>query len=295
MTPKISVIIPMNNSENSIENILLSLKKQTCQNFDIIIIDDNSTDNSYNIAKKYTKNIIRNKTKNGPAIARNKGIKHANTEILAFIDADCIATSNWICNILKEFQNKNTQVIQGNTRIPKSTFIGDSISALGFPGGANAGFENMWHVSKEGFTDHITSCNFATNNEVFAKYGLFDETFPLAGAEDTELSYRLSKNGVKIKYCPEVLIFHEPRKELLSFMKWMVYRGRSNYYFKKKVGKVRNFVRLRLWSSKNVLKIFLFDRKIILIIPLLLLSFVLQQIGYVFENLNHLMKKDESK
>lgn len=286
MDPIISVIIPVNNAEETIEKTLLSFKKQTHLNFDIIIVDDNSTDKSYDIVKKHTKNILRNKTKKGPAITRNKGIRHAKTEIIAFIDADCIATPNWLNNVLKEFQNKNIQVIAGNTKIPKSTFIGDSISALGFPGGANAGFENMWHVSKEGFTNHITSCNFAAKKEIFKKYGLFDESFPLAGGEDPELSYRLSKNGVKIKYCPDVLVYHEPRNELSSFIKWMIYRGRSNYYFKKKVGKVENFIKLRVWSSKNIIKKFLFDPKIVLIIPLLFLSFILQQLGYVTEYIN---------
>ena len=290
-----TVIMPVHNAEKTILKSLKSISSQLKENCELIIVDDDSTDltekiikdffNSLNYDFKFT--LLENKKKSGPAVTRNKGIKSSKGKYITFIDSDCVASKNWFSSIKRNFEGDITSAIMGNTKIPKSTLIGDSISALGFPGGANAGFENMWHVSKEGFTDHITSCNFAAKKEVFEKYGLFDESFPLAGGEDPELSYRLSKNGVKIKYCPDVLVYHEPRKELLSFIKWMIYRGRSNYYFKKKVGKVGNFVKLRLWSSKNIIKKFLFDQKIILIIPLLFLSFILQQIGYMWERYSY--------
>ncbi|MEM4267169.1 MAG: glycosyltransferase [Candidatus Nanoarchaeia archaeon] len=284
MKPKISVVIPVYNDEKRIGKVLQSLKRQNYKNFEIIVVDDGSKDKSPEIAKKYADKVIVNEHK-GPAVARNTGIKNAKGEIVAFTDSDCEAKEDWLENINKFFSNKNNEVMMGKVVIPKSTFIGDSISALGFPAGGHVGFENMWKVSKEGFTDHLSSCNMALRKKVFEEHGMIDESFPLAGAEDSELSYRLTKNGVKIRYNAEAIVVHEPRTSLKSFIKWQITRGRSNYHFKKKIGDVNEFIKLRAWSTKNIMKRYATDPKIVIIIPLLALSFTLQQYGYFKEKI----------
>lgn len=283
---KITVIIPAYNAARTLPYTITSIIKQDfTEDVEIIVYDDCSTDNSYQIARHCESvETFRNEINLGPAKTRNNAIRQASADILAFIDSDCVAGDNWLKNINKSFQDKTLKVIQGRVKIPQSTYLGDCISAQGFPGGGLVGFEKMWLVDKNGFTDHITSCNFAIRKEVFQEHGYFDESFPFPGNEDSELSYRLTQRGVKIKYCPDLLVYHEPREDLISFIKWMFSRGRSNYYFKKKVGSVRSFVMLRLWSSKNIITNFAFDRKLFLIAPLMFLSFVLQQAGYIFES-----------
>ena len=294
--PKISVIIPVYNEKEHITKTVDSLKNQDFeQEIEIVVFDDCSTDKTYEIVKSCRGiRVFRNEKKLGPAKTRNNAIKKASAEILAFIDADCVAQEKWLKNIYSEFQNPEIKVIVGKVKIPPSTYLGNCISALGFPGGGSIGFENMWHVSKDGFTNHITSCNFASRKKVFEKYGLFDESFPFPGGEDPELSYRWNKKGVKIKYWPKMIVAHRTRKNFYSFVKWMFKRGRSNYYFKNKVGKIGNFITLRIWSSKNIIRKFIFDPKIFLIVPLLFMSFVLQQLGYFYEAARHI-KKSSSK
>ncbi len=282
MVAKISVVIPVYNDEKRIGKILESLKRQTFKEFETIVVDDGSKDSSAEVAKKYADKVIVNQH-SGPAVTRNTGIKNAKADIIAFTDSDCIAKEDWLEKINEFFKNKENKVMMGKTVIPPSTFIGDSISALGFPAGGHAGFENMWKVSREGYTDHLSSCNMALRKEVFEKHGMVDESFPLAGAEDTELSYRLTKNGVKIRYNPEAIVEHEPRTSMKSFIRWQITRGRSNYHFKKKVGKVNEFVKLRAWSTKNIIKKYATDPKIVMIIPLIATSFALQQYGYMKE------------
>ncbi|MFH1332562.1 MAG: glycosyltransferase [archaeon] len=285
MKLKISVVIPVYNDAKNLQKMMESLKKQTFKNFETIVIDDGSKDNSYEIAKKYADKVLRNETNKGPAVTRNRGIKNAKAEIIAFTDSDCEAKEDWLEKINQLFADKEISVMMGKVTLPKSTLIADSISALGFPAGGHVGFEKMWKVNKEGFTDHLSSCNMALRKEVFEKQGMIDESFPLAGAEDSELSYRLTKNGVKIKYNPDAIVTHEPRTSLKSFIRWQITRGRSNYHFKKKIGNVKQFVKLRAWSSKNIIKTYATDPKIIIILPLLASSFVLQQYGYMKEAL----------
>jgi len=285
MKTDISIVVPVYNYATHLRKTLLSLKQQSVNDFEIIVVDDGSTDNSAEVARSLADRVIINKKNSGPAISRNKAIKQAKGEIIAFLDSDCIADKDWIRNIIDSLEDIRVDAVMGNTKIPKSTFIGNSISELGFPGGANAGFENMWRVDKNGFTDHITSCNFAARKRIFDKFGLFDESFPLAGGEDPELSYRWSRRGVKIKYSPIIIVFHEPRTSLISFAKWMIYRGRSNYYFKKKMGMIKGFVKLRIWSSRNIIKKNIFSPKIITVVPLLIISFIFQEIGYILESI----------
>ena len=279
----LSVIIPACNAEKSLSLLLNSLEMQSTKPLEIIVIDDYSTDSTPEIALKYRVQLIKNSGKKGPAVSRNLGIRNSRGKILAFIDADCIAQKDWIENILKEFSLLQTSVIMGKVEIPRSTFLGDVISALGFPAGGHVGFENMWHVDKEGKTDHISSCNFAMTQDTVIKVGFFDETFPYPGCEDVDYSIRCVKNGIPIYYKERVKITHPPRKGIRKFIKWHLLRGRSNYHLKRKIKKVGNLIALRAWSSKNICKKYIFDIKLPFIIIFLLLSFILQQIGYLLE------------
>lgn len=291
ISPKISVVIPVFNQSNLLKHTLESLKNQTFKDFETIVIDDASTDNSYEVAKEYSNKVFKNISNRGPAYNRNLGVKVAESDVIAFIDSDCIADENWLNELYKTIQDKSVGAVMGNTSIPNSTYIGNSISALGFPAGGSIGFEKMWKVDENGLTNHISSCNVAIKTSVLEQHGGFDESFPMAGGEDTELSHRYTKNGVKIKYHQHAKVYHVPRTSLLSFFRWQINRGRTNYHLKKKIEKVDNFIKLRLWSSKNVLKEQLFDKKLPMVFFLLSSSFVLQQYGYFAEK----MKDKNSK
>lgn len=280
---KISIVIPVYNDAIRLEKLLLSLKNQSFKDFEVIVVDDCSKDNSYETAKRYADKIIKNKINSGPAITRNKGIKASKSNIIAFIDSDCIAGKDWLKNIYETFKDKKIKAVMGKVTITNSNLIGNAVSNLGFPAGGNLGFDKVWHIDDKGFTDHISSCNAAVRKDIFDKYGVFDESFPLAGAEDTEFSYRLTKNNVKIKYCPDIKIEHVARTSLISFVKWQVYRGRSNYHLQRKIGNVKGFLKLRVWYAKNVLKENWYNP---IVIKLLFLSFILQQYGYFLERIS---------
>jgi len=284
MKPKISVLMPALNAERCIGTALNSLRDQTFSDYEIIVVDNGSKDRTKEISEEYADLVLVQKKK-GLSFARNMGIRQAKADIIAFTDSDCEATPNWVEEIFKFFQaDPDEDVMAGETKIPKSTFVGDSISSLGFPGGGHVGFANMWKVSKKGYTMKFTGCNFAFRKSVMDKTGYFDEAL-VSATDDTEMSMRMIRKGVKIKFNPKALIYHEARTSLKSFTTWMFKRGQSNYHFKKKVGDVRGFISLRIWSSKNIIKKFMFDMKIFLIIPLLFWSFFLQQIGYIYESL----------
>ena len=94
----ISVIVPVFNGEKYLDECLSSIHDD---NIEIIVVDDESNDNSYNIAKKYTDQIIKIKH-SGPVIARNTGLKHANGEYVVFMDADDVLNKNAISQMRKD-------------------------------------------------------------------------------------------------------------------------------------------------------------------------------------------------
>lgn len=100
---KISVVIPLYNKEPHVKRALDSILNQTIQNFEIIVIDDGSTDNSAQVVKSFSDPRIRliMQENSGVSIARNKGIKEAKSELIAFLDADDEWTSNYLEIILR--------------------------------------------------------------------------------------------------------------------------------------------------------------------------------------------------
>ncbi len=221
--------------------------------------------------------------KQGIAFNRNQGIRQAQGEIIVFIDDDCWVQENWLTSLVVPLlQNEDVVATTGGTQILPSNFFGDCISALGFPGGGSLGFDKVWKVSKTGFTNHLSVGNCALRKEIFDLVGNFDESMK-SGAEDTEFSHRLEKAGKMVKYVPDGYAYHEARTTWKSFVQWQIRRGRANYHFKKKVGKVGGFVKLRLWSAKNIVQHNILNWRLPVILSLQGCSFTLQQIGYIQE------------
>ncbi len=279
---KISVIIPAHNANTTLPRLFDSLSDQTHEDFEIIVVDDCSTDNTSEIIKAYDCNLVQLTKNRGPAHCRNIGAQHAHGDILAFTDSDCRVDIHWLKNIQKHFLQNNTEIIMGRLELLPSNFLGDSISALGFPGGGAIGFDKIWKVDQKGFTESISSCNFAVPIDIFLKIGGFDESFPYPGGEDSLFAYHLRRLNYRIKYCPDVLVYHAARNSMKDFLKWQFRRGISSFIFSTKVSNKKNFFSLRVWSTGNIIKYSWRNKKFLLILFLLSMSFVSQFIGFIF-------------
>jgi glycosyltransferase involved in cell wall biosynthesis len=283
-----SVIIPVYNAEETLPDLLNSLKSQEySSHFEIIIIDDCSTDNSIKITQNFDVLLIALENNSGPAVCRNIGAQKAQGDILVFTDSDCQVAETWLSNIEREFHDKETEAIMGRLIIPTSNYLGDSISALGFPAGGSIGFDKIWRVDINGFTDSLSTCNCAIKKDIFEQIEGFDETFPYPGGEDTLLAYAIRQNGYHIKYCPDIIVNHAPRTKFKDFLRWQFRRGISSYLFAQKIMIKSDFIKLRLWSIRNIISTYKFDKKIPLILILLLTGYFSQVLGYLLTIINH--------
>ncbi len=277
-----SVVIPVYNAELTITYLLDSLTDQIYNEYEIIIVDDCSTDNFAKIAESYNCILIQSQKNSGPAFCRNLGAKKAKGDILVFTDSDCRVSTDWLYNIYNRFLINDADAIMGRLILKPSTLLGDAISALGFPAGGAIGFDKIWRVDTDGFTDSLSTCNCAVKKDVFFKVGGFDETFPLAGGEDSYFAYDLIKSNYRIKYCPDVLVYHEARKSLKNFVRWQFKRGISSFIFSQKVSRKGDFLSLRIWSTGNIIRHSINDKKFPLVVFLLGTSFLVQLAGYLF-------------
>ena len=118
---KVSIIVPIYNVEKYIEKCIKSLISQTYCNIEILLINDESTDNSQTICKKYEREDKRigfyNKKHEGLSEARNYGIQHSKGNYILFVDADDYIESNTIEILLSEMQKENLDIIAGNAVI----------------------------------------------------------------------------------------------------------------------------------------------------------------------------------
>ena len=280
MTPKISVVICAYNAGKVIHVVLDSLKKQTFKDFEVIVVNDGSNDNTKEIAASYGVK-VKNMPRIGLSRARNTGINAANADIVAIIDADCHADENWLNEIYETI--KVNKVVSGCTKIPKSTILGDSISALGYPGGAHLGFEKMWKVI-DGYTDHLAGGNCAFIKKIVQDIGAFNPKLTIT-ADDVFLSHKLIENDIKIKYNPNMIMTHPARYKLKDFITWHFNRGKGNYFFKKEIKNVNKYVHLKIWQTKNIIKYNLTNPRFPLIFILLFLSYIIQTIGFYKQKL----------
>jgi glycosyltransferase involved in cell wall biosynthesis len=100
MSTKVSVIVPTYNEEKYLDRCLSTLLDQTYSNFEIIVVDDDSTDSSKEIIQKYPVKYL-HQEHSGPALAKNLGAKHASGDILVFADSDFYYDRNYISDLVK--------------------------------------------------------------------------------------------------------------------------------------------------------------------------------------------------
>lgn len=120
MNKLLSIIVPIYNVESYLEECLDSLINQDLKKIKIILVNDGSTDNSYNIAKKYADSneniILLNKSNGGLSDARNYGLSYADTKYISFIDSDDYAEKNYYAEIIRILENNDVDLIVSDIR-----------------------------------------------------------------------------------------------------------------------------------------------------------------------------------
>lgn len=193
----ISVIIPCFNCEEYISDALNSVLNQTYSNFEIICINDGSTDNTLNILNEYKnkhpdKIIIINSTNKGAPHARNIGLSYAQGDIIQFFDADDILDAHKFESQIIFFEKFNIDIVVSN-RISKDSKLEGIINKFNFEEIENYPLNTV--ISKI-----VITGNPLYKKDFIIQCGMWDEN--LSNAQDWDLNLRAILFGTKIKYVP---------------------------------------------------------------------------------------------
>lgn len=217
----LSVVIITLNEQNTISNLLNDLKQQTFQNFEVIIVDSNSDDDTIKVAKKFENDfrqfkIIKNEQR-GASLGRNTGAKAAHYERLLFLDADTQLTPNFIKNALNIVTRQNIDVagIYWNMKVGNlPNRLTAAIINLGF-----------W-VSKWIFPTLAGACIMSTKTAHNSIDGFNENTHI---AEDCQYAVKISKNSAfKFRMIPLTFICDMRRFEQEGHFK-ILYDWGSTY------------------------------------------------------------------
>jgi GT2 family glycosyltransferase len=215
----ISVVIPSYQRRDCVLLLLESLFQQRGVKFEVIIVDDNSTDGTADIvASRYPQaTIIREGVNRGPAACRNRGIWRSQGAIVVGLDSDTtLPEPDMLWRVQQLF-------------VESPNIGGFAFRILG-PDGKTDDVDRWWHpfpvtqfASKRFFTDYFSGTAFAFRKEVFNEARGFPEKF-FMHYEEVELAFRVWDNNWPIVYCPELIAIHHEnrvsrRSEARSFYK----------------------------------------------------------------------------
>jgi glycosyltransferase involved in cell wall biosynthesis len=203
---KVSIVIPAYNEEKYIAETLRAVTALDYPDFEVIVVDNASTDKTAEIAKRFPVKVVREEKK-GILHARERGRREATGEIIANIDADCLPTKDWLKNAVKHFQNKKIVAVSG----PYYYFDSPKSSRLLFFVTQKYAYaissKLLQLVGKNGI---LIGGNTLFRAKAMQTEGGYDTSILFYG-EDTDTAKKLSQYG-KILFSPKVVMHTSARR-----------------------------------------------------------------------------------
>lgn len=210
--PRVSVVVANYNGERTLEACLESLEALTYPDYEIILVDDGSTDRTPQICRRFRGvRYIRHEKNLGLSVARNTGIAAADGEIIAFTDSDCRADEDWLYYLAGDLLNSEFAGIGGHNLLPpEDSWIAAAVMVS--PGGPA-------HVMlSDRVAEHIPGCNMAFYKWALEEVGGFDPMFRKAG-DDVDLCWRLQQQGLALGFSPGGFVWHYRRATVRDYLK----------------------------------------------------------------------------
>ena len=213
--PFFSIIIPVYNRPDEVDELLESLSKQTYQDFEILLIEDGSSEKCDLVAQNYN-NVLNiryyYKDNSGRSETRNYGMKKAEGEYFVFFDSDCVIPPFYFEKIKKTLDENYTDSYGGPDKADKS--FNDLQKAISFSMTSfltTGGIRGSKGVKMEKFVPRTFNMGFS--KEVYEKVGGFKDMF----GEDIDLSLRIRNNGYTCQLISDAYVYHKRRVNLRSF------------------------------------------------------------------------------
>jgi len=207
----ISVVMPNLNSASTIGKALEAAFASRYRNFEVVVVDDGSDDNSIEIIEKYPCRLIELNGHHGTSKARNTGALKSKGDYIFFIDSDCLLKEDTFSIVNRTINSLDDNVVIGGTYSCEPY-------DRGFFNKFQAVFVNYFETRWPDRPDYIAAHAMIIKREAFIKSGGFPERF-MPIIEDVEFSHRLKRQGYRLIINPEIEVRHIFNFNLLKSMK----------------------------------------------------------------------------
>lgn len=236
MKLQFSLIIPVFNRPNEIDELLGSLMKQTIRkNFEVIIVEDGSTNSSEDIVKKYSKELNLKyffKENSGAGASRNFGMQHASGNYFIIFDSDCIIPPNYLIEVEKALSLNFTDAFGGADTAHESftviqKAINYSMTSFLTTGGIRGSKKSVDKFQPRSF-------NLGISKKAFEITEGFND---MKIGEDIDLTFRLWEHNFDTQFIENAFVFHKRRTTFQQFFKQTFAFGKGRPYLNRKFPK----------------------------------------------------------
>jgi glycosyltransferase involved in cell wall biosynthesis len=218
-TPRISIIVCTYNGQRTLRQCLASLKEIKYPDYEIIVVDDGSSDSSPSIVCEFTGILYAQQRHGGLSAARNRGAREATGEILAYTDDDCIADDDWLTYLAHAFLTHNYDAA-GGPNIPPPPVSLQQACVTAAPGAPS-------HVLlNDRLAEHLPGCNLVVTAKAFHSIGGFSEEYHTAG-DDVDFCWRLEEQGGQIGFVPGAFVWHHRRVTARAYLRQQIGYGKA--------------------------------------------------------------------
>ncbi len=241
-TPRVSVVVACYNGARTLKICLESLTRLNYPDYEVILVDDGSTDATPEIARNFkTVRLIQHRN-HGLSVARNTGSLAATGEVIAFTDADCRADEDWLYYVVGDLVTSRFAGMGGHNLLPPD----DSpvaAAVMASPGGPA-------HVMlNDRVAEHIPGCNMVFYKWALETIGGFDPVFRKAG-DDVDICWRLQESGLRIGFNPAGFVWHYRRSTVRDYLKQQEGYGEAEALLVRKHPEYFNALGGSLWRGR---------------------------------------------
>lgn len=220
---KYSIIVPVYNRPDEVDELLESLCKQSFKDFEVIIVEDGSSVNCKDVCSKYMERLNMKyfmKQNSGPGLSRNYGAERSSGEYLIVLDSDVVLPEGYLQAVEDELQRQPADAFGGPDRAHNSftdtqKAISYSMTSFFTTGGIRGGKKKLDKFYPRSF-------NMGIRRESYMKLGGFSK---MRFGEDIDFSIRIFKAGYKCRLFPEAWVWHKRRTDMRKFFRQVYNSG----------------------------------------------------------------------
>ena len=239
--PSISVVVCSHNGSATLSDCCEGLLELQYPNYDVIVVDDGSTDSTPQIVGEYGFRVISMENM-GLSSARNTGMLAARGDIVAYLDDDARPDPHWLHYLAQAFMSGDWTGVGGpNLAPPEDGLIAQCVANA--PGGPS----HVLLTDRE--AEHIPGCNMAFRRDRLLELGGFDPQFRVAG-DDVDLCWRLQDRGWKLGFSPAAVVWHHRRNSVPAYWRQQAGYGRAEAMLERKWPEKYNCAGHLRWAGR---------------------------------------------